>query len=85
MQTAGETLEALVPALVSDLLRFEARGFAPFASRFAERDALFQQPVRLSDGREGLAQGVDASGALQVNIHGQLHPITSSEVSVRPC
>jgi BirA family biotin operon repressor/biotin-[acetyl-CoA-carboxylase] ligase len=84
-QTAGETLERLVPALVSDVLRFGTEGFAAFASRFAQRDALFQNAVRLSDGREGVAMGVDASGALQVNVDGQRQSITSSEVSVRPC
>ena len=70
-QTAGETLEAVVPALVRDVLRFESEGFAAFAARFAQRDALFQQAVRLSDGREGQAEGVDANGALLVNIDGQ--------------
>ena len=84
-QTAGETLEAVVPALVQDVLRFESEGFAGFAPRFAQRDALFQQVVRLSDGRQGQARGVDASGALLVNIDGQVQTITSSEVSVRPC
>lgn len=84
-QTAGETLEAVVPALVRDVLRFESEGFAAFADRFARRDALFQQTVRLSDGREGLARGIDANGALQILIDGQLQAITSSEVSVRPC
>ncbi|QCB47741.1 biotin--[acetyl-CoA-carboxylase] ligase [Hydrogenophaga sp. PAMC20947] len=84
-QTAGETLEAVVPALVRDVLRFESEGFGAFAARFAERDTLFQQAVRLSDGRQGLAQGVDASGALLVNIDGLVQAITSSEVSVRPC
>jgi len=84
-QTAGETLEVVVPALVRDILRFESEGFAAFASRFAQRDALFQQTVRLSDGRQGQAAGVDANGALKVNIDGQLQAITSSEVSVRPC
>jgi BirA family biotin operon repressor/biotin-[acetyl-CoA-carboxylase] ligase len=84
-QTAGETLEAVVPALVRDVLRFESEGFPVFADRFAQRDALFQQTVRLSDGREGLARGIDANGALQILIDGQLQAISSSEVSVRPC
>ena len=84
-QTAGETLEAVVPALVQDVLRFASEGFAVFAPRFALRDALYQQTVRLSDGRQGQAQGVDGSGALRVDIDGQVQAITSSEVSVRPC
>ena len=84
-QTAGETLEQVVPALVRDILRFQADGFAAFASRFAARDALFQQRVTLSDGSLGLADGVDASGALRVKTEAGWRAVNSSEVSVRPC
>ena len=83
--TAGEALERVAPALVSDLLLFEAQGFAAFAARFAARDALAGQPVLLSDGRQGRAQGVDGQGALLVVTDQGLERITSSEVSVRPC
>ncbi len=83
--TAGEALELLAAPLVHDLLRFEASGFAAFRSRFARLDALDGQPVRLSDGTEGQAQGVDAEGALLLQTRDGLRRITSSEVSVRPC
>ena len=84
-QTAGETLERIAPALARDMQAFETHGFAAFAQRFAERDALADRPVKLSDGTHGEACGVNASGALLVNTaHGTL-TVTSSEVSVRPC
>ena len=84
-QTAGETLRLLAPALVRDVQTFEAHGFAAFAERFARRDALLGLPVRLSDGTQGKACGVNASGALQVQTADGLQSVTSSEVSVRPC
>lgn len=84
-QTAGETLEAVVPALVRDVQRFATEGFAVFGARFAQRDALSGQSVLLSDGRQGLALGVDACGALRVAINGVEQAISSAEVSVRPC
>ena len=83
--TAGEVLERVAPALVRDVLRFEREGFAPFAARFAARDALAGRPVRLSDGTEGTARGVDGQGALQVQTGNGLQVVTSAEVSVRPC
>ena len=82
---AGEVMEQVVPALVSDLQAFAAGGFAVFAERFAQRDALRDRAVRLSDGTEGTACGVDTDGALLVLTAQGMRPITSSEVSVRPC
>ena len=84
-QTAGETLERVAPALVRDILMFERMGFAAFAQRFAQRDALAGLPVQLSDGTQGTAQGVDGGGALQVKTDRGMVAVTSSEVSVRPC
>jgi BirA family biotin operon repressor/biotin-[acetyl-CoA-carboxylase] ligase len=84
-QTAGETLEQVVPALVRDILRFQAEGFGVFASRFAARDALMQQRVTLSDGSWGLADGVDLTGALRVRTDAGWRAVSSAEVSVRPC
>lgn len=84
--TAGELLEQVVPALVRDIQRFETDGFAAFAARFAARDALHGRAVVLSDGGTGVAAGVSAQGGLRVRTaDGQLHEVTSAEVSVRPC
>jgi BirA family biotin operon repressor/biotin-[acetyl-CoA-carboxylase] ligase len=83
--TAGEALARVVPPLVQDLLLFEREGFAAFASRFAARDALRDRAVRLSDGTDGTALGVDEDGALRVHTAGGLRRVTSADVSVRPC
>ncbi len=82
--SAAATLAQLVPALVAALQCFEAQGFAPFQARFNARDRLFERNVRLSDGREGRATGVDARGALRVQTAQGVQSITSSDVSVRP-
>ena len=83
--TAGEVLARVVPALVRDIQAFESHGFAAFAQRFAQRDALQGQAVQLSDGTQGTARGVNPQGALQVLTATSAQTITSSEVSVRPC
>ncbi len=82
---AGEVLARVAPALVRDVLTFQIHGFAAFASRYAQRDALKGQTVRLSDGTQGTASGVNDQGALMVLGASGLQTITSSEVSVRPC
>jgi BirA family biotin operon repressor/biotin-[acetyl-CoA-carboxylase] ligase len=76
---------ALVAApLVRAIQAFESHGFAPFQSTFNALDALAGVPVSLSDGVTGVAQGVDASGALLLHTAHGVQRITSSEVSVRP-
>lgn len=83
--TPAELLPRLVPPLVREVLRFAAEGFAPFASRYASRDALQGRDVRLSDGSTGSACGVAEDGALLVRVNGQLRRVDHAEVSVRPC
>ena len=82
--SAAQALHGLAPALLRDLLLFEAQGFALFASQFAARDVLQGRRVVLSDGREGVACGVDASCALRVQTAQGMECIRSGEVSVRP-
>jgi BirA family transcriptional regulator, biotin operon repressor / biotin---[acetyl-CoA-carboxylase] ligase len=82
--SAGQALQRVVPPLLHAVQTFEHAGFAPFQSRFEARDALRGHIVRLSDGREGMARGVAADGALLVHTAAGLHSIHSSEVSVRP-
>jgi BirA family biotin operon repressor/biotin-[acetyl-CoA-carboxylase] ligase len=82
--TAPAVLGAVVPALVRDLLAFERQGWPAFSSRFARLDVLQGRPVRLSDGREGLACGVSAGGALRLQTPQGVQEIGSGEVSVRP-
>lgn len=83
--TPGETLERVVPALVQAVLAFSSQGFAAFEQRFAALDALQGLAVRLSDGTQGTACGVNPDGALLVLTGEGMQTVTSSEVSVRPC
>ncbi len=82
--TPGELLHGLVPPLVATVQTFAERGFAPFAERFAARDALRGREVQLSDGTSGLCEGVGWGGELLVQTATGLQSITSSDVSVRP-
>jgi BirA family biotin operon repressor/biotin-[acetyl-CoA-carboxylase] ligase len=81
---AGEWLRALVPPLARTVLAFGERGFAPFAERFAARDALRGRDVQLSDGTAGRCEGVGWDGELLVHTAAGMRSITSSEISVRP-
>ncbi|WP_225782164.1 biotin--[acetyl-CoA-carboxylase] ligase [Xenophilus sp. Marseille-Q4582] len=82
--TPLSALQALAPALVDEVRRFEDAGFAPVLARFAARDALAGQDVHLSDGREGRCEGVGPGGELRVRTTRGLEEISSAEVSVRP-
>lgn len=80
---AAQALLSIAAPLVQTVQRFEAHGFAPFQRAFNTRDALAQLPVTLSDGVHGVAQGVDAAGALLVASAQGMQRVTSAEVSVR--
>lgn len=77
-------LDRVLLPLVRDLQLFFDQGLAAFLPEFERRDVLRGRPVRLSDGRQGEARGVDGSGALLVHTAQGLQVINSSEVSVRP-
>lgn len=81
---AATALVALAPGVIAAMRAFEQEGFAPLQERYAARDALAGRPIRLSDGTEGVARGVDGTGALVVHTAAGLKAVTSSEVSVRP-
>jgi BirA family biotin operon repressor/biotin-[acetyl-CoA-carboxylase] ligase len=78
-----DVLQRLLAPLVDGLRLFEAQGFAPFKERFAKRDVLRGQVLRLSNGQEGVGSGVDASGVLQVDTAQGRVAVSSDEVSVR--
>jgi BirA family transcriptional regulator, biotin operon repressor / biotin---[acetyl-CoA-carboxylase] ligase len=98
--TPAQVLERLAAPLLRDVLQFEREGFCAFASRFAARDALLGRAVtvlaahpgtnpgpRSADAgphTSGVAQGVNAQGALLLHTAAGVQAITSSEVSVRP-
>ena len=83
--TAGMALQQIVPTVLQQLQEFAQLGFAPWQEQFATRDALLHQPVWLTNGMQGVAQGVSATGALQIlTPQGTLQEVISDEVSVRP-
>ena len=81
---AAQALLRLAAPLVQVIKLFELHGFAPFQAGFNGRDALAGLSVTLSDGTEGVAQGVDAVGALRLQSAQGLLEISSAEVSLRP-
>lgn len=83
VQAPDVLLHILLP-LVHAIQRFATQGFGPLVPAYIDRDRLFGHEVVCTDGLTGLAQGVDATGALLVHTHSGVTKITSAEVSVRP-
>lgn len=82
--TAPLVLQRVAAPLIQLLLDFSSHGFAPLQQRFSQRDAILGQLIGTSDGLQGVCQGVDADGVLQIDTtHGRVK-INSAEVSVRP-
>lgn len=83
---APSALAAVARPLLAGLKRFEAEGFGAFVHDFARRDLLCGRHVTAPAAgiADGVAEGVDARGALQVRVAGTLHALISGEVSVRP-
>ena len=90
--TTASALVAVAAPLLHMLRRFESEGFGPLAARYAVRDLLRRQHVLTTQAGvpEGVAEGVDAQGALLVRAGvgadvgtGSLHRISSGEVSIR--
>jgi len=84
-RAAGHWLRRLAAPLLRQVLDFEAQGFAPMMARYSARDALAGRVVRLSDGREGVADGVRADGALWLATASGRTAVWQAAVSVRPC
>jgi BirA family biotin operon repressor/biotin-[acetyl-CoA-carboxylase] ligase len=82
--TAPLVLERVAAPLIRMLLEFTSQGFAPLQHRFNQRDAILGQVVHTSDGLQGVCEGVDESGVLQIATAQGRVQINSAEVSVRP-
>jgi BirA family biotin operon repressor/biotin-[acetyl-CoA-carboxylase] ligase len=87
--TAPRVLARVAPVLVRALLDFELSGFAGFAARWRQRDLLAGHPVTTTSPElpGGLADGVDAGGALRILRDpadpASLRLLHAGEVSVR--
>ena len=82
--TAPQALALIAQPLLAAVLAFESKGFAPLQAAFQQRDVLRDMPVTLSDGRQGIARGVDNTGVLRVETPQGMQLINSAEVRVRP-
>ena len=82
--TAPQALALIAQPLLDAVLVFKSKGFAPLQSAFQKRDVLRDMPVTLSDGRQGIARGVDNTGVLRVETPQGMQLINSAEVRVRP-
>ena len=82
--SAPQALALIAKPLLATVLAFEAKGFEPLQAAFGQRDVLRDAPVTLSDGRQGIARGVDNTGVLRVETAQGMQLINSAEVRVRP-
>jgi BirA family biotin operon repressor/biotin-[acetyl-CoA-carboxylase] ligase len=77
---------SLLNHLIAVMQDFERHGFAHFQAEWNAADAFAQQPVELQltgETIQGIAQGVDESGALLLARNGQQERYHSGEVSLR--
>ena len=78
---------ALIAALAHGLAEFEREGFAAFNADYARHDLSRGKPLRLSGALgafEALGAGVDARGALRVQLpDGSERRVDSADVTVR--
>jgi BirA family biotin operon repressor/biotin-[acetyl-CoA-carboxylase] ligase len=89
--TNPETVTALVSQIASSwheiVFKYAQQGFLTFMPRFTRLDYLANKPVEVLQYQnrlfEGIAQGIDSQGALQVQNEQGLTAITVGDVSVR--
>jgi len=81
---AAQAFGLVAPAVVHAVLDFADQGMEPLLAAYRARDALQGREVVCSDGLTGIAQGIDAQGALVLLTAQGPKKISSAEVSVRP-
>jgi len=77
----------LAGAMCSGLERFGHCGYAPFATRWSELDALAGAQVRVAQSAgfvDGRALGADRDGALRVEVDGRVERFLAGDVTLRP-
>lgn len=82
----SQVLAALLNELLPLLAGFETEGFAPWRDAWMALDAYADQPVIIEAGERrtaGIARGVDARGALQLETSVGVQPVYGGEVSLR--
>jgi BirA family transcriptional regulator, biotin operon repressor / biotin---[acetyl-CoA-carboxylase] ligase len=84
--TRNELIAALADEMVAMLKVFAAKGFDAFIDEWRRLDTLSHASVKVINGPQtlqGVASGVDADGALLVEIDGVMQKFVSGEVSLR--
>ncbi|MDP1732828.1 MAG: biotin--[acetyl-CoA-carboxylase] ligase [Sulfuritalea sp.] len=85
---ANDLYAALLGELLSTLDTFGTMGFAAIRPEWMTRHAFQDARISISSDfgppREGICRGVDADGALLLDIDGRIERILSGEVSLRP-
>jgi BirA family transcriptional regulator, biotin operon repressor / biotin---[acetyl-CoA-carboxylase] ligase len=94
---APDALLRIAPALIDTIMTFAAQGFAPFQTRFNQRDVLRDRQIMVDDNHvsakahaqaqaktTGTALGVNRIGELKIQTAQGAITINSSEVSVKP-
>ncbi len=81
--SAPAVLARIAPVLAQALRDFPQTGFAAWQAAYGRRDLTLNRAVS-AGALEGIARGVDAHGALQVETSpGTVQPVSGGEVSVR--
>lgn len=92
LQETGITIDRnalaadLTDALRQALRQFERDGFAPFVSRWQMLDNFLDRPVKLLIGEreiQGIERGIDAQGALLLELGGKISAYLGGEISLR--
>ena len=80
-------LAAILVALLNVLEQFTRGGFAALQTDWMQRDAFANQPVRVlsefAPPINGICRGVNADGALRLEVDGSIQVLLSGEVSLR--
>jgi BirA family biotin operon repressor/biotin-[acetyl-CoA-carboxylase] ligase len=77
---------ALVDELVAALAEFAERGLPPFVEEWRRADAYRDRRIEVREAervREGIARGIDADGALLVEIGSRTERLSAGEITLR--
>lgn len=76
----------LLSSLHETMLSFENNGLSPFIERWKALDNYIEQRITLQLGAtniEGICKGIDAQGAILLDINGQQHSFVGGEISIQ--
>jgi BirA family biotin operon repressor/biotin-[acetyl-CoA-carboxylase] ligase len=86
LPSRNEFAANIIDNLISSIQIFERHGLAAFMDLWNEYDVIKDKPItikKLDTQEQGIARGIDSSGALLVEQHGTIIPLYSGDVSIR--